>query len=157
MLRDIWTFLFKHLFIWMRLQNNFKIKVLCIKYQRLCAQRFLQIFRICDIIDIQRTRKKVHIGCPWSSGPTGGSEIKTGVILSWKLLHGPRNTSRNHCEYSAFHKEETTCVHGPKTPQSFLGQSLFKMDWGKGENYSVVRQMEIFNSFWKTWTRHHPD
>lgn len=37
--------------------------VLGIKYQRLYAQRFLQIFRICDIIDIQRTRKKVHIGC----------------------------------------------------------------------------------------------
>lgn len=43
--------------------------------------------------------------------PSGSTASKTGMILSWKLLYGLRNTSTNPC---AVHKRRIKIHHAQK-------------------------------------------
>ena len=40
---------------------------------------------------------------------SGGTAIKTGMIVSWQSLHGLRNTYRNHCLWTLFNVPATSC------------------------------------------------
>lgn len=50
------------------------------------------------------------------------------------------------------YKVEPVFAHDPETLLSALGKSEIKMDSGKVKNCSLVRQIKIWNFFWKTWT-----
>lgn len=47
-----------------------------------------------EVLKIWRIKNQFWM--PVIFGSSGGPAIKTGMILSWKSLHGLRNTSRNH-------------------------------------------------------------
>lgn len=85
-------------------------------------------------------------------GPSGSTTFKTGMILSWKSLHGLVSTVNT--VHHALHKYRLKLYHAHDTETllSSLGQSSFKVDWGKGGNWSEGRWIEIWNSLWKTWT-----
>ena len=59
-------------------------------------------------------------------------------ITAW--AHFRKSLSVNTVRYPQIKalscKEEAICEHDPETPSSSLGQSSFKMDWGKVENES---------------------
>ena len=96
--------------------------------------------------------------------PSGATALKIDMILYWTSLRGLRNTSRNHRLWTQFAvqfthavkaascKEGAICEQDPEMPPSSLGQSSSKMVWGQVENCSVVRRINIFNSFWKPRT-----
>jgi len=46
-------------------------------------------------------------------------------------------------------KEKAYCGHSADVPLSSLGQSSFKLDWGKVENCALVREVEILCTLWK--------
>lgn len=50
------------------------------------------------------------------------------------------------------YKAEPVFAHDPETLLSALGKSEVKMDSGKVKSCSLVRQIKIWNYFWKTWT-----
>lgn len=79
--------------------------------------------------------------------PTDSTALKIGMILK------PLSVSTGHCvihKCRLMHLFMQRGKHDPETLPSSLVQSSFKLDWGKVENCSVVRQTEISNSFWKT-------
>lgn len=77
------------------------------------------------------------------------------------FLHVLRNTSTNEClktVHCSIHKrwlklyhaqKNAVCEHHPEAPPSFFGQSSSKMNCGKVENFSVVRQINNLKLFWK--------
>lgn len=71
--------------------------------------------------------------------------IKTGIILSQKSLSV--NTV-----HRAIHKSKEEAMWA-RSRNSSLGLSSSKTYWGKVENWSQVRRIGNWNSFWKLWRR----
>lgn len=82
------------------------------------------------------------------SRPWGGTVLKIGRILSWKLLQRLMNTVHHtihNCMLKCYIAKKKQL--DPETLLSSLSQSLFKMNLSKVENCYVVEQIEIWNSF----------
>lgn len=68
--------------------------------------------------------------------------IKTGIILS-------RKSPSVNTVHRAIHKSKEEAMWA-RSRNSSLGLSLSKTYWGKVENWSEIRRIGNWNSFWKT-------
>lgn len=72
--------------------------------------------------------------------------LKTDMIRAWKLLHGLRNTSGNHCLWLLCHPQMQ--VKAKTKPYVNINAGL------RQRGKTVLCSIKVWNSFWKTWTLH---
>ncbi len=102
--------------------------------------------------------------CPWSSGPQTTLHHSSAWFCHWHYWMGPgilpETTVGKHnppCHLqmptkSLSCKKEAICEHGPEAPSCPVGQGSFKMNRFKVEKCSMVRQVQIWHSCWKSRT-----
>ncbi len=137
-----------------------------VKLQRLCKSHHLHL--ITSSKDSEKLEKSLCVRdkaedlccMPIVSGPLDDAASLIGMILSLTLLNGPRNTSGKHNPLCHLQmptkalscKKEAICEHVPEAPSCPVGQGSFKMDCFKVEKCSMVRQVQIWHSCWKSRT-----
>lgn len=77
-------------------------------------------------------------------GPTGSTALKQE-----SFCHGNHRLLTQFTVLSTKVKKKP-CEHDPETLPSSLGLSSSKTYWGKVENWSEIRRIGNWNSFWKT-------
>lgn len=103
-LREVHQSAKKHIYKWW---NTFKIIFLSVKLWRLWIPYHLQYIKSSKKENLEKSlcvwdKVKNQYWMPAIVGPSGSFVISTGMILSWKSLHGIRNTSRSHSLWTHF-------------------------------------------------------
>ncbi len=101
---------------------------------------------------------------PWSLGPQTTLHHSSALFCHWHYKMGPgilpeTTVGKHNLPYhlqmptkALSCKKEAICEHGPEAPSCPVGQGSFKMDCFKVEKCSMVRQVQIWHSCWKSQT-----
>ncbi len=120
-----------------RLWNTLKTTFLNIKLQRLCKSHHLQCITSKDSEKLEKSlciRDKAEDLCwkPVVFGPSDDTASLIGMILSLTLLHGPRNTSRNHCKHNpTICRCQLKLYHAKRKPYVNMVQKRCHVLWAK--------------------------
>lgn len=143
------------------------------KLQRLWTAHHPQYIISKDSENLQKSlcarhkAKKSILDFPLIIRPSGSTTLKTGMLLSWKSLHGLRNTFRNHFLWTQFNprmqvkaltcKEEAICKYDKETLLSFWAKAHWKCTVRKWKTVLWPHKMKFEILFLKTQILHPPD
>lgn len=125
----------------------------------------IKTFRECGEISVHKAKNQYCILVIFV--PSGCTALKTGMILSWRSLHGLSNTSCFQIAVNTIHRSIHKCRLFCSIKQrrgrmwtQYRNAAFFRLklsENGKVENSSLVREIRMFFVFWKTWKPHPQD